>query len=492
MTEKSKVMRGDLLTGGKTKRIWRALDLLGNWLSMVIVESKDDITAGDGEKHDVIKDKAELSTLTTCNVFSLLKQCGLPVAFEDRLSSVEFLAPALEMIPLEVVARRVATGSCLQRNQSIPDGMVFPHIITEFYLKTHGCEFNGHKFPDSLGDEASYEDKALWHLVQADRVKKLKKDPEYKGPSFDDPYMKVIGDKVELYNAHLPLVAQKPFLTIPLSEVFPKGNWAEVLETTARLNTHAFLVVEKAWKILGYDLLDWKIEFGWFDGKIYIGDVIDADSWRVMKDGKKLSKQAYRDNEGLTVMEKVLRRTATLTGLFRIPDQTLVVWSGSPTDKTTVFEETFAKLTEVNFDGKLPPHPLTKCPGVSIARVVNSGHKKPMQSAFMLQDIEFGCKGLGTSQSLPDPVIVTNVGMSNGLGPTCAANSMVPIISTVPDMVDVNSSLRTPSEVPLMVVTDPKLAVLAALKILAGRNPALYALLRLKQEERAINAIPLE
>jgi phosphoribosylcarboxyaminoimidazole (NCAIR) mutase len=245
------------------------------------------------------------------------------------------------------------------------------------------------------------------------------------------------------------------------------------------LNTHAFLVVEKAWKILGYDMLDWKIEFGWSSGVIYIGDVIDADSWRVMKDGQKLSKQAYRDNEGLTVMEKVLRRTAVLTSSFRIPEQTLVIWSGSPNDKVTAFEEALTKLLP---DG---------CPGLKTAGVVNSGHKKPIQSMLMLQDMEFGCKGLGISTPLPDPVIVTNVGMSNGLGPTCSANSMIPVISTVPDPVDTNSSLRMPSEVPLMVVADPKLAVLAALKILAGRNPALYALLRLKQEEHAINAILL-
>jgi len=439
------ITKGNQLSEGKTKIIWQALNLPG----MVVVESKDDITAGDGEKHDVIRDKAELSTTTTCNVFSLLKQCGLPVAFEKQLGPKEFLAPGLEMIHLEVVARRVATGSYLQRNPHVPNGTVFPQLVTEFYLKTHGCEFNGHKFPESTP-----------------------------GQSYDDPHMKIVGDEAWLYNAHIPLATQEPFLKLPLNEVFPQGNGKDVMARMTALNTHAFLVIEKAWKILGYDLLDWKIEFGWVNGEIYIGDVIDADSWRVMKDGQKLSKQAYRDNEGLTVMEKVLRRTAVLTGYFRIPEQTLVIWSGSPNDKTDVFEKAFESFAQ-------------GCPCVKMACVVNSAHKKTIQSTFALQNFEFGCKGLGASNPLPDPVIVTNVGMSNGLGPTCAANSMLPVISTVPDPVDANSSLRMPSEVPLMVVADPKLAVLAALKILAGRNPALYALLRLKQEEHAINAIPL-
>jgi len=457
--QEQKITKGVQIASGKTKEIWQAMELPG----MAVVKSYDDITAGDGEKHDVINDKAELSTTTTCNMFSLLKQCGLPVAFERQLSPTEFLAPVLGMIPIEVVARRVATGSYLQRNPHVPEGTVLPHLATEFYLKTHGCEFNGHKFPESTP-----------------------------GRSYDDPYMKIVGDEAWLYNAHMPLAMQEPFLKLPLAEIFPDGNGKQILATLTELNTHAFLIAEKAWKILGYDLLDWKIEFGWFNGNIYIGDVIDADSWRVMKDGKKLSKQAYRDNEGLTVMEKVLRLTAFLTGLFRIPEQTLVIWSGSPSDKTDDFEKAFVKFTEVDFNKLPPPHPLSKCPGVSMVCVVNSGHKKSMQSALMLQDMEFGCKDLGKSNPLPDPVIVTNVGMSNGLGPTLDANSMIPVISTVPDPVDANSSLRMPSEVPLMVVTDPKLAVLAALRILAGRNPALYARLRLKQEERAINVIPLE
>jgi len=475
-SDMAKVTKGAKLNEGKTKIIWQVVELPG----MGAIESKPDITSGDGEKHDIINDKDKLSTETTCNTFALLKRCGLPVAFERQLSPNEFLAPILDMIPVEVVGRRVTTGSYGQRNPHVPEGTVLPHFTTEFYLKTHGCEFKGHKFPDSMGDEASYEDKALWHLVQIHRVEALKTKPDYTGPSFDDPYMKVVGDEAWLYNAHLSLKSQKPFLKLPLSEIFPPScNGKEVLATLAALNTHAFLIMEKAWKILGYDLLDWKIEFGWFNGKIYIGDVIDADSWRVMKDGQKLSKQAYRDNEGLSVMEKVLRLTAALTSFFRIPEQTLVVWSGSPKDNTDAFAEAYTNL--------LP----RGCPGLKMVCVVNSGHKKPMQSMFMLQDMEFGCKGLGSSNPLPDPVIVTNVGMSNGLGPTDAANGMIPVISTVPDMVDANSSLRMPSEVPLMVVVEPKLAILAALKILAGRNSALYALLRLPQEDRAVNAIQL-
>ena len=52
---------------------------------------------------------------------------------------------------------------------------------------------------------------------------------------------------------------------------------------------------------------------------------------------------------------------------------------------------------------------------------------------------------------------------------------------------DVWSSLRTPSNVPVMTVLEPSNAALAALNILALRNPLLYMLLREKVETMALN-----
>ena len=82
MTQKTKQQAGgDLIAEGKTKIIRAS----GNDPEKVLVLSKDDITAGDGAKHDLIEGKAALATRTTCNVFRLLKACGLPVE-PERLS----------------------------------------------------------------------------------------------------------------------------------------------------------------------------------------------------------------------------------------------------------------------------------------------------------------------------------------------------------------------------------------------------------------------
>ncbi len=69
---------GVVLNEGKTKRILKIIDDEKN----VVLESKDDLTAGDGAKHEVILGKGELATRTTCAVFQLIKDSGLPVAYK--------------------------------------------------------------------------------------------------------------------------------------------------------------------------------------------------------------------------------------------------------------------------------------------------------------------------------------------------------------------------------------------------------------------------
>ena len=86
---------GALVTEGKTKKI----HLINSGSDLVTVISKDDITAGDGAKHDIIPDKGRLATATTSNVFRLLKACGLPVAFVEQDSATSCVAPKCQMLP---------------------------------------------------------------------------------------------------------------------------------------------------------------------------------------------------------------------------------------------------------------------------------------------------------------------------------------------------------------------------------------------------------
>ena len=152
---------GALVAEGKTKKI----HLLDGGSGLVRVLAKDDITAGDGAKHDIIPDKGRLATATTCNVFRLLKACGLPVAFVEQDGPTSFVAPECSMLPYEVVVRREAHGSYLKRNPQLAKGQLFPQLIVEFYLKTKDKNWKGKPLvaddPFMQFDDAGKADQAV-------------------------------------------------------------------------------------------------------------------------------------------------------------------------------------------------------------------------------------------------------------------------------------------------------------------------------------------
>lgn len=106
----------------------------------VYVRNKDRITAGDGVKAHEIKGKAKLSTRTNGAVFEFLKQVGVRTHFVSRVSDsspdheTSFIARNCDMIPIEWVTRRVATGSYLKRNPHVKEGYRFypPKLETFF------------------------------------------------------------------------------------------------------------------------------------------------------------------------------------------------------------------------------------------------------------------------------------------------------------------------------------------------------------------------
>ena len=82
----------------------------------------------------------------------------------------------------------------------------------------------------------------------------------------------------------------------------------------------------------------------------------------------------------------------------------------------------------------------------------------------------------------PQPqVVITVVGMSNGLGGVAAASCVHPVINCPPYadlneyMVDIHSNLRMPSDVPVMTVLNYKNAAICAARILGEGNEAVKA-----------------
>ena len=423
--------RGAIVNEGKTKQI---VQIAGN-PDLVTLVAKDDITAGDGAKHDVIPDKGRLANRTTCNVFRLLKACGLPVAFEHQDSPTSFIAPKCTMLPYEVVARREAHGSYLKRNPHFEKGQLFPRLIVEFFLKT--------------------------------------KDKDWKGKPLvcDDPLMLYAdGDtQIKLYNPAKPIQGQDPFLVLPISDVFSSGEERKLFPEMGKLARQAFLVLEKAWQLEGGRLVDFKVEFGYdTKGRLLLADVIDNDSWRVLESGTYIDKQVYRDGGALDDVAAKYRQVAETTDRFRLPRQQIILWRGSATDNTEPFAQALGEFKDM------------------MSVVTCSIHKEPVAGAGILQRM---------IQDVPDTVVVAYIGRSNGAAPTLSAMSTIPVI-TVPASAkdfpeDVWSSLRAPSKVPVMTVLEPSNAILATLQILSARNPRLYAHVRGEIEDRTINTMAI-
>jgi len=422
---------GEMVAEGKTKKIYKIKGSAG----MVTVVAKDDITAGDGAKHDIIPDKGRLATATTSNVFRLLKACGIPVAFDRQEGPNSFSAPNCEMLPYEVVVRREAHGSFLKRNPHLAKGQLFPHLIVEFYLKT--------------------------------------KDKNWKGKPLvaDDPFMDYAdgAPEIKLFNPAKPLPGQEPFLVLPVSEVFGRADEFKSFPEMRRIARQAFLALEKAWQLEEGRLVDLKVEFGYdTNGNLLLADVIDNDSWRVIESGAYIDKQVYRDGGALDDVAAKYAHVADVTSRFHVPQQRIILWRGSEKDKTDAFSEALGDLKDL------------------MTVVTCSVHKEPVRGAATLFKM---------LQEVPNTVVIAFIGRSNGAGPVLSALSAAPVI-TVPASAkefpeDVWSSLRAPSAVPVMTVLEPSNAVLAALQILSARNPKLYARVRGEIENRTVNTIQL-
>src|SRR4051812_13218820 len=146
MANSTKSVAGTTLSEGKTKRIVQMIEDP----IMVALCAKDDITAGDGAKHDIIPEKGRIANQTTCNVFRLLKAAQIQVAFEEQGGADWFKAPRCRMLPYEVVVRREAHGSYLKRSTHLAKGQIFSKLVVEYFLKTKDKKWKNH---DLISDD---------------------------------------------------------------------------------------------------------------------------------------------------------------------------------------------------------------------------------------------------------------------------------------------------------------------------------------------------
>ena len=101
---------------------------------------KDDATAFNAQKKDVIKGKGVLNNYISEHIMNAVGDLGIPNHFVARLNDREQLIRKLEIVPIEVVLRNVAAGSICPR-LGLEEGAKLENPLVEFCLKD-----------DSLGD----------------------------------------------------------------------------------------------------------------------------------------------------------------------------------------------------------------------------------------------------------------------------------------------------------------------------------------------------
>ena len=122
---------GAKLTEGKTKIIYAHPERE----DVVYVLHKDALTAGDGARRSQLPGKGELACLTTSNVFYLLEQEGVPTHYIGMPAANVNVVSRCTMIPIEVVMRRIATGSYLRRHPEVEEGTRFEPTLVEYFYK---------------------------------------------------------------------------------------------------------------------------------------------------------------------------------------------------------------------------------------------------------------------------------------------------------------------------------------------------------------------
>ncbi|XP_061848551.1 bifunctional phosphoribosylaminoimidazole carboxylase/phosphoribosylaminoimidazole succinocarboxamide synthetase isoform X2 [Colius striatus] len=270
---------GKKVNEGKTKEVYELPDIPG----CVLMQSKDQITAGNAARKDRMEGKAAISNTTTSCVFQLLQEAGIKTAFVRKQSDTAFIAAHCEMIPIEWVCRRIATGSFLKRNPGVKEGYRFyPPKIEMFYK-----------------DDAN-------------------NDPQWSEEQIIEAKFCFAG------------------LTIGQTEV----------DIMSRSTQAVFEILEKSWQPQNCTLVDLKIEFGVnvLTKEIVLADVIDNDSWRLWPSGdrsQQKDKQSYRDLKEVTpeALQMVKRNFEWVAERVELLLKTksqgrVVVLMGSPSDLT--------------------------------------------------------------------------------------------------------------------------------------------------------------
>jgi len=226
---------------GKAKKVFKTTDP-----DVFLIQYKDDATAFDGKKKGTIDDKGIVNNKMSAKMFNILTQQGVENHLVELIDDRQMFVKAVQIVPIEVIVRNIATGS-LTRRLGVPDGTILEPIVLEFCYKS-----------DELGDPIMND----YHI----KAMKLATDQE-----------------VEF-----------------------------IKQTSFKINE----ILKETFIKLGLKLVDFKLEFGRYHGRIILADEISPDTCRLwdVQTNERMDKDRFRRDLGnvKATYQEVLRRVETL------------------------------------------------------------------------------------------------------------------------------------------------------------------------------------
>ena len=222
-----------IIYNGKSKEV-RVLDSDNRYVDLYF---KDDVTAFNGVKHDVINYKGVLNCQISKFFMEMFSNNGINTHFIDLIDQRTQRCKHVEIIPIEVVVRNIAAGSLckrfgIEKGTKISEGGINgKDPLVEFFYKS-----------DELGDPPMSRSHALLLNMATDE---------------ELDFMK---------------------------------------KTALKINQ----LMSDFWRSVRIDLIDFKLEFGRFENEILLADEMTPDACRLWKTGTQISmdKDVYRYDVG--------------------------------------------------------------------------------------------------------------------------------------------------------------------------------------------------
>ena len=117
------------ITKGKVKTVFTTSEP-----DKVFIQYEDRVTAGNGKKIDFPQGKGKVCMEISTFLFKLLEKHDVKTHYLNSIPERIMVCKKIDIIPIEVVVRNVATGSIV-RQTTLEEGRIFNWPLVEYYLK---------------------------------------------------------------------------------------------------------------------------------------------------------------------------------------------------------------------------------------------------------------------------------------------------------------------------------------------------------------------